>query len=148
MTGTITSKNKGFTLIEVMISLMVLVVLTLIFAACVPVAKKAGKMNGQYSQALSLCQHKIDQMRAFGYGKINFEELAPIIIDEDHPAQPWSFTDVDGVADILIDPQTQIVIPYSDDDRIKVRVTITWKTTAYESKRSSASVSAIITNVE
>lgn len=128
---------------------MVLVVLTLIFAASVPVAKKTSKMNGQYSQALSLCQHKIDQMRAFGYGKINFDELAPIIIDEDHPAQPWSFTDVDGVADILIDPQTQIVtFDPGNGDEIKVRVTITWKNTAYETKRSSASVSAIITNVE
>lgn len=142
-------KNSGFTLIEVMISLMVLLTLTFIFAACVPMAKKTSKVNGQYSQALSLCQHKLDQMRAYGYGKITYSEMSPLLIDSGKPGLPWTFTQVDSVQEILIDPQTSInVVDPGNDKELKVTVTISWKNTAYEGKRSEASLSAIIANVE
>lgn len=146
--GEIESNNRGFTLIEVMISLMVFVVLTLIFAACVPVAKKASKMNGQYSQAISLCQHKIDQLRAVGAGRVNYSDLAEIrIIDENPSTQPYSFSGVDDVASILPESTTTLSVVYGTDE-VKVTATVTWKSTNYESKTSRASLSAIITNVE
>jgi len=92
--------NKGFTLVEVMISLITFAVLTVIFGATVPLAKKTAHMNGQYAQALSLCQHKIDQLRAVGYGRINYTELSDAgIIDDSPTTSPFSFNEVDQVED-------------------------------------------------
>jgi len=141
--------SGGFTLVEVMISLMVFVVLTLIFAACVPTARKAAKTNGQYSQAISLCQHKIDQLRAVGYGRITYDELSDAgIIDEARTTQPFSFTGVDDVAAYLPQPTTTLSVDDVGTDQLLVTATITWRTTTYESKASTASLSAIIANVE
>ncbi len=141
--------NRGFTLIEVMISLGVFVALTLIFAACVPVARKTAKANGQYSQAISLCQHKIDQLRAVGYGRVNYDELSDAgIIDDSPSAQPFSFNTVDDVAEYLPQPTSTLAVEDFGADQLKVTATITWQNTTYQSKISRASLSAVIANVE
>lgn len=143
----VTKCKRGFTLIEVMISLMVFVVLTCIFAACIPVAKKASRMNGQYSQAISLCQHKIDQLRAVGYGRLTYDGLSDIYIDDSPTSLPYSFAGIDDVGNYLIQPTATLNI-IKGTDEAKVTVTITWKSSSSESMRSSAHLSAIITNVE
>ena len=87
-----TSNNKGFTLIEVMISVMIFALLMVLYATCIPVAKKASVMNGQFAQAISLCQHKIDQMRAVGYGRLDYSDLNDAeIIDDSPTSSPYSF---------------------------------------------------------
>jgi len=141
--------NRGFTLVEVMVSLMLFAVITLIFAACVPSGRKASEMNGQYSQAISLCQHKIDQLRAVGYGRINYTELSDAGIIDDSPSSlPFSFVAVDQVANYLPRPTATLSIQDIAANQVKVTATITWTTTSYEAKTSTASLSAIITNVE
>jgi len=56
-------------------------------------------MNGNYAQALSLCQHKIDQMRAVGYGRLDYASLTNAgIIDPNPSAQPYTFATVDSLA--------------------------------------------------
>lgn len=141
--------NKGFTLVEVMISLITFAVLTVIFGATVPLAKKTAHMNGQYAQALSLCQHKIDQLRAVGYGRINYTELSDAgIIDDSPTTSPFSFNEVDQVEDYLPQPTATLNIANWGPDQLKVTATITWRTTTYSTKTSTASLTAIITNVE
>lgn len=141
--------RRGFTLTEVIIALMVFAILTLIFASCIPVAHKTAKVNGQYSQAISLCQHKIDQLRAVGYGRLTYEELSDAgIIDEAPLFSPYSFVEVDQVGSYLSQPNATLSIQTIGTDQIKATATITWKRTMYEDKTSSASLSAIITKVE
>lgn len=149
MVGLPSHSKRGFALLEVMIALGVFVILTLVFAACVPVAKKTAKMNGQYSQALSLCQHKIDQLRAVGYGRINYEELSDARIVDDSPnSAPYSFLEVDDVSEYLTHPTATVTVEELTTDVVRVTATVTWTNTAYESKESSATLTAIITNVE
>ncbi len=141
--------NHGFTLIEVMISLTVLVALTLIFAACVPAARKAAAVNGQYSQAISLCQHKIDQCRAVGYGRITYDELFDAeIIDGNPTSLPYSFVGVDEVASCLPQPTATVNVTDAGTNRLRITATVTWQNTTYEAKTSSMSLSAIVTNME
>jgi prepilin-type N-terminal cleavage/methylation domain-containing protein len=148
LAGYVHIRNRGFTLIEVMLSLMVFVVLTLIFAAAVPVAHKTAKMSGQYSQALSLCQHKIDQLRAVGYGRIDYDELSDAGIIDDSPSYPpFSFVGVDQVADCLSQPTATLSLDFGVDE-VKATATITWRSGTDASKTSTASLSAIIANVE
>lgn len=143
---------EGFTIIEVMISILVLTALTLIFVSCVPVARKTAKMNGQYSQAISLCQHKIDQLRAVGYGRLTFAELddPENIIDSSPTSSPYSFVVVDDVAAYLPNPTATVTIePVSGRaDEMLITARVTWRNAEHEAKTSSASLSAIIANVE
>lgn len=148
MHSRITSK-RGFTLIEVVVALTVFSFLMVIFATAVPLAERTGYMNGQYAQAISLCQHKIDQMRAVGYGRINYTELSDAGIIDDAPTNlPYSFVGVDEVANYLPQPTATINIQNVTTDEIKVTVTITWKVASHLSKTSTVAVSAIVTNVE
>lgn len=140
--------RRGFTLVEVMLSLGLLVVLTIIFAASVPLAHRTAKLNGQYSQAISLCQHKIDQLRAVGYGRINYTELSDAAIIDDTPSsQPFSFTEVDEVEEYLPDPITRLTLQQGSGEIIAT-ATINWQSGSSSTKRSTVSLSAVITNVE
>ncbi len=141
--------NKGFTLVEVMISLITFAVLTLIFAATVPLAKKTAHMNGQYAQAISLCQHKIDQLRAVGYGRITYTELSDAgIIDDSPTTPPFSFNEVDQVEEYLPQPNATLNVESIGPNQLRIIASITWKTTTHNTKTSTASLTAIITNVE
>ena len=143
------ASKRGFTLVEVMFALGVMLVLTLIFAACVPVARKAAIMNGQYSQAVSLCQHKIDQLRAIGYGRINYDDMDGLYVDVSPTTSPYSFTEVDEVASCLIQPTTSVeVVKNAADTKKTITVTITWKRLSTETARCRAKVVAEIYNVE
>jgi type II secretory pathway pseudopilin PulG len=142
----------GFTIIEVAVAIMVFTFLMLIFASAMPMAKKAVEMNGQYAQANSLCQHKIDQLRAVGFGRLTYDELSDAgIIDTSPASLPYHFDGVDEVSDYLNQATSTINITQPDatePDILKVTITITWKTTNYETKPSSLTLSALISNAE
>lgn len=142
--------NRGFTLIEVMVSLVVFAATSLVFAASVPLAEKASHVNGQYTQATSLCQHKIDQLRAVGYGRLNYLELSDAgIIDSSPISQPFSFAVVDEVAEYLPQPTAVLSIEDTATSGVrKVTVTITWKQAAHQADTSHLSISALVTDVE
>lgn len=143
------SSNRGFTLVEVVVSLVVFTSIMLVFSATVPQARKAAEQNGQYAQALSLCQHKIDQMRAVGFGRLNYTELEDAeIIDTDPSNQSYySFDGVDGISDYLINPDARITITALDSKTSQVTAAITWQGSSTNSKTSNATLTAIITNV-
>ncbi|HVK03597.1 MAG TPA: type II secretion system protein [Armatimonadaceae bacterium] len=149
-------RGAAFTLVEVMTAMMVFVVLTLLFATSLPVSRKTARMNGQYTQATSLCQHKIDQLRARGYGGLTYTELKNTgIIDATPITSPYSFRTIDGVGDVLPGAVTEIRVdaPTSADVPIsavrsntkKVTVTIRWKKTTFETATSEMSLTALIT---
>jgi len=141
--------NGGFTLIEVLLALAMLVVLTFVFTACATASRKVAKMNGQYSQAISLCQHKIDQLRAVGYGRVNYTELEDAeIIDGTPTSSPYSFKVVDDVAAYLPSPTATVRVQSIASNQLKVTATVTWRNTTYQTKTSTMSLSAIIANME
>lgn len=155
------TKNKrssGFTLIEIMIALVIFSFLILVFAATVPVATRTTSLNAQYAKATSLCQHKLDQMRAISYGRIintgtsqpNYAELLNAgIIDTTPNTAPFHFTNADEVDDIL--PQATTSIAIQDDtpmtNTCTVTVTITWKAVGRGTNTSSVSISTLIANL-
>jgi type II secretory pathway pseudopilin PulG len=95
-------RARAFTLIEVALSLIVFLMMTLVFAAVFPMALSAAKLSDNYSQAAQIAQHKIDQMRAAGFSGLNYAGLlnASIIDPIAPPAgQPtvYHFESVDNV---------------------------------------------------
>jgi len=144
-----TNNSDGFTLVEVVVALVVFAALILLFASSLPAARKAANINGDYAQAISLCQHKIDQMRAVGFGRLNYTELNDAGIIDDTPVNPpYSFVLSDEVANYLPQPTATINIQSVSTKVVKVTVTITWKPTTYQSYTSSLTVNALIANVE
>ena len=156
-------KNKrGFTLLETMIALMLFLLLTLVFAAGIPLAKRSSNTNGQYSIALSLCQHKIDQMRASGYGDIGIlDRLKERKICDSTTTNVNQFTftkliqsEIDSLSNSaqtkgrnLIDPTgTVIVLTNSNAAYMekKVIVTVSWKNTVNDTTYRRVSVVASI----
>jgi len=151
--------RKGSSLLEVVIALFLFALLVVLFAGSLMVSNAATGINGQYAQALSLCQHKMDQMRAYGYGKLNYADLEPLIIDSSPSTQPYSFTQVDGVNEILqlkdnnghaSSPTTAITITdHPSDPRIKVvTISVKWKSASHKVKNSSATLVGYIANTE
>jgi prepilin-type N-terminal cleavage/methylation domain-containing protein len=148
--------KRGFTLVEVVMSLVVFSLLVVIFAACVPLSQQSSSANGQYSQAMSLCQHKIDQCRAIGWGRLNYTELKNAgIIDTAPTTSPFTFEDVDTVTTFL--PQATATLKVEDLSQTiggttvtytKVTVTITWKNLTYKTKTSTATAAGYIANVD
>ncbi len=145
---------RGFTLVEVMIAMFVFALVTIIFSATLIVSKASSKMNGQYAQAISIAQHKIDQLRAVGYGRLNYTELEDAeIVDSTPTGSPYSFKLVDGVANYLLDPITTLTIQDAtssyDSSRVKlVIVNISWKASPTRDDRSSLVQRAYIANAD
>ncbi len=65
-------QRHGFTIAEVMLSLTVFTMMTLMFAAVFPMAVRGSMYSSNYAQATMLAQHKMDQLRSAGYDKLNF----------------------------------------------------------------------------
>lgn len=145
-------QEKGFTLIEVAVSLLAFAAVIVIFASAVVMSEKTAHMNGQYAQAMSLCQHKIDQMRAIGFGQLEYDTLEGIYVDDSSIASPYSFLETDNVANYLPRPTAATLTiekPYnSDEDKAKVTATITWHPVASQSKTNTVTLVALITNVD
>lgn len=148
--GATRDHRRGTTLLEVMISMLVITVVVMIFAGSVSVGQRAAGLNGEYSQAISLCQHKIDQLRTVGYGRLTYEELSDAeIIDSNPSSPPYRFIQVDNVSQYLSNASATIDL-YStgDPEVIRVVVNLTWRNGSYATKQSHASLTALIANTE
>src|SRR5687767_7709995 len=92
----------GYTLIEVLVALFLVALGAILFTAMMPMSARGSHMVGNYQQASSLVQHKIDQLRAVGYGRLNYTELQTAgIIDTSQTTSPYRFTNVDALASIF-----------------------------------------------
>ncbi len=60
-------RQRGFTLLEVTLSLIIFTMMTLMFGAVLPIAVRGANHGNNYSQAAALAQRKVDQLRVAGY---------------------------------------------------------------------------------
>ncbi len=146
MKGFRKAKTKmGVTLVEVMVAMFAMTFVILMFAATLPMAAKTSKMNGNYAQAVSLCQHKIDQLRAVGYGRLTYTELKNAeIIDPSPSTSPYSFKDVDELSSFFANSQGTIEITDFAAGIKKVTVTVTWSGSGIKQAEGSYTLVALI----
>lgn len=115
------------------------------FYALMPMASKTGKMVGNSSQAASLVQHKIDQLRGVGYGRLTYKELANAgIIDLSPGASPFSFKTVDNLGSLYTNPVATVTVSDYTTDIRQVTVTMTWSGNGNKPSSGSISASALI----
>jgi prepilin-type N-terminal cleavage/methylation domain-containing protein len=143
--------RPGFSLVEVLVAMTLFSIATLVFAALFPAAARTSRMNNNYAQAVSLAQHKIDQLRAVGYGRLNYTDLlAAGIIDASPVTSPYRF-DQQSVADTADDlanffPSDTSSIAITDEatDLRRVTVTLNWNGINNETQSGSVQLVALI----
>lgn len=139
------NKKSGFSLVEAAIAMMVVASAAGVFFALMPMSFKTGKMVGSYQQASSLLQHKVDQMRGVGYGRLTYEELRDAgIIDSSPSSQPYSFKTVDGLNAIYSVPTATIQITDYSASIKRVTVTLVWTGSSMQQGRGDMTVTALI----
>jgi hypothetical protein len=93
---------RGLTLIEVLLAAFIFLMMTLMLASVLPAAARHTRYSATYSQAVALCQRKMDQVQEAGWGKINEYNLRELGIIDNSPgvvdglATLYSFTENDS----------------------------------------------------
>jgi hypothetical protein len=111
-------------------------------------AAKGSRMVGNYQQASSLVQHKIDQLRAVGYGRLDYTDLlaALDIIDASPTSSPYSFTTIDSLSSIYPGATGTIDISTYSANIKQVTVTLTWNSSPLKQDKGSLQAVALIAN--
>lgn len=74
--------RSGITMIEIILSLFILGTMALMFSAIVPSALRSSRYTGSYSQALTICNRKMDQLLEAGFNRMDTTNLKSLgIID-------------------------------------------------------------------
>jgi hypothetical protein len=116
-----------------------------VFFALLPMSFKTGKMVGSHQQAASLIQHKVDQMRGVGYGRLTYAELRDAgIIDATPSTPPYSFKTVDGLTSIYSVPTATIQITDYSTNVKQVRVNLVWTGSSMKQGRGDLAITALI----
>jgi hypothetical protein len=124
---------------------MAMAVLT--FGAFYPTAARTSRMSGNHSQAVSEVQHKVDQLRAVGYGRLTHSELsAARIIDPSPTGMPYRFDGVDGLANLLPNAQGTINITSAGTDLSRVTIRITWSGAPAKANEGTHEVTILVAN--
>jgi prepilin-type N-terminal cleavage/methylation domain-containing protein len=139
-------KNKlGYTLIEVMIALFLISMGAITFTAMMPMAAKGSRMVSNYQQASSLAQNKIDEIRAVGYGRIDYTDLlAASIIDSSPTASPYSFTGVGALATIFPGASGTITVTDFTTTIKQVSVTVSWAGSGIKQDQGTLTAVALV----
>lgn len=142
-----TRNRRAYTLIEVAVATFLMATAVLVFAALYPSAAYSSRMSGNHTQAISAVQHKIDQMRAIGYGRLNYFDLrAAGVIDATPNAQPYRFDAIDTLADVLPRPTGTITITDVATDIRRVTIRVQWQGAPTKAMGGNHEVTALITN--
>ena len=105
---TITRRRLGgFTLVEVLLVVFVMVLIALIFAATFPISQNARMKAAYMSYAVSLARQKIEDQRSAGYAGI------------------LAYTETVPVSELPNGSETVTITQYSSNVK-KIKVEITW----------------------
>lgn len=139
--------RRGFSLIDTAVATLVMAAGVLVFAGFYPTAARCSKMSGNYSQAISEVQHKVDQLRAVGYGRLTYTDLKDAgIIDASPTASPFRFEARDNLSSLLWSPIGTITVTNVSTDLRQVTITLTWLRTSQSTQRSTHAVTILVTN--
>jgi Tfp pilus assembly protein PilV len=140
-------RRRAFTLVEVAVAVFLLAMAVLMFGALYPTASRASRMSGNHSQAISEVQHKVDQLRAIGYGRLNYTEMrAAGIIDAEPGASPYRFDGVDELVNLLPNPTGTITVTYPATDLAQVVVSLSWSGSPSKAMEGNHAVTILIAN--
>jgi Tfp pilus assembly protein PilV len=127
------NRVKGFSLVEVLFSVFLVVVCASIVAATMPVANRA--RADLYNKALNLAQKQLETIRGRGYANATVGQIyAAGLIDSTTPVETntYLFTNSDSASldepsRILPQGTGKVMVEQADLDLRRVIVTVTWR---------------------
>ncbi|MGV3618233.1 MAG: type IV pilus modification PilV family protein [Fimbriimonas sp.] len=138
-------RSRGFTWIEVLLSIFVVGITAAIYGSLIPMSAKTQTMAANHQQALGIIQHKIDQLRAVGYGRLTFTELKDAgIIDSSPTSSPFRFDTVDNLDSLYISSVGTIAVSDFSTTVRQVTVTLTWTGSGRRQGNGTASLTALV----
>ncbi|CAN5380914.1 hypothetical protein BH11ARM1_BH11ARM1_02550 [soil metagenome] len=138
-------RRGGFTWIEVMMAIVLVSLTASMFVALVPMAAQSQTLTGSYQQASSLVQHKVDQLRAVGYGRLNYTELHNAgIIDASPTTVPFKFKVADGLDAIYKNSTPTINITDWSTNIKQVTINLSWSGGASTQSNGNLVVTTLI----
>lgn len=128
-----------------MIAVLLVGVAAIYYGEVFPMATKSQVMVANEQQAVVLMQHKIDQLRAIGYGRLTLTEMRDAgIVDSSMSGSNYTFTTVDNTSAIYRGATGTIAITDFSNVIKRVTVTISWSGSARRQGNGSFSVTALI----
>ena len=133
--------RRGTTLVDLMVTIFLLGMAGVIFAATFPMGFACSRKAQAYKTATAIAQRKIEQLRAMNYESLTQPLLQSAgTIDSEPTGSPYSFTSVDGVADqltlgtgaleisdVTISPTGALEISDVTTSLKRVQVTVSWQ---------------------
>lgn len=142
------ARRRGFNLLEVMICTFLLGMATIAFAALYPPASKCSHMSGNYSQAISAVQHKVDELRSVGYGRLTYADLKSAgVIDDSPSTSPYHFETKDGLGTLLPNAVGTVTLSSAGTNLTQAVVKVTWAGQPAKAMGGSHEVTVLIANV-
>lgn len=142
-------RRRGFQLVEVIIATLLLSMAGTIFVALYPTATRSTRLVTSYSQAVSMVQHKADQLRAVGYGSLDYTNLLNSgLIDAPTKTSPYRFEVVDNISKQLSNPVGEITISDVATNLRQATVRLTWSDGPGAPRRRSHEVSLYIARAQ
>jgi hypothetical protein len=138
-------RKRGTSVLEVIFSIFLIASAALMFSAMIPPAIKSERMMANHQQATSLLQHKIDQLRGVGYGRLTYTELRDAeIIDSSPSTSPYRFTNIDRLTDYYKAATGTIVVSNFDANNRLVTLTLTWTGASHKQGNGTLTITALI----
>lgn len=117
----------------------------MMFSALIPPAVKSERMMSSHQQATSLIQHKIDQLRGVGWGRLTYNELRDAeIIDASPTASPFRWDATDNLTTYYRAATGTITVENFDTSVKRVTVTLTWTGASARQGNGTLSVVTLI----
>jgi len=131
-------KVRGFSLIEVLFSVFMVVVCAGIVAATMPVATNAHVRADNYSKALNLAQEQLETIRGNGFANATVGQLCAYgLIDNESPVATNTYTfsntsaatpaNLDSPAKVLQHGSGTIMVQLLNFNLTQVVVTVSWR---------------------
>ncbi len=136
-------RRCGSSLLDVLLGFTLIVIAVSAFAGLYPPAAQSSRAPSDFAQAIGAAQHKIDQLRSIGYGRLTYTEMKNAgIIDSSPSTSPFRFEVVDTLSSTLQAPIGSITLSSGGVGITQVIVRLTWQ--ASPRKTSTHEVYALI----
>ena len=127
-------KKRGFTLIEVLFAIFLVVICAFIIAATMPIANTSRTKASDQDKAMGLAQKQLEAIRGQGYANVTPTQLTALgLIDNANPigTNTYSFTNSDSAnldnPSLILNKGTGTVkLEQLDLNLVRVTVTVTW----------------------
>lgn len=113
-------------MIEALVGIFIVCLVALIFTASMTLGSRSTRLMRNMDEAASIFQHKSDELRAVGYGRLDAADLLAAGIIDSAQGPSYSFTLADGVSAQLPSGLGTITLSDATKDVKRVTISISW----------------------